>query len=413
MKIALINHSDIKGGASRAAYRIHHSLRRCGVDSTMLVNQAVARDWTVSGPLSKWSRSVGMARAPLGELLNLTLRTSNPVLHSPAILPSNWSARLNSSDTELLHLHWINGEMLSITDIGRIRKPVVWTLHDMWAFCGAEHYTEEFRWREGYRLSNRPSYESGFDLNRWTWARKRKYWTRHMQIVTPSSWLAECARQSVLMRDWPVSVIPNAIDTDVWQPVDKQLARQLLQLPQDAPLLLFGALGGASDPRKGFDLLTGALNQLRGEVHNLELVIFGQLAPRTSLDLGFPIHYAGHMHDDISLRLLYSAADAMVVPSRIESFGQTASEAHACGTPVVAFRTSGLTDIVSHKKSGWLAKPFDIMDLADGLKWVLGNANRDSTLSRSSREIALSKFSYSVVANKYIELYKSILNADQ
>ena len=407
MKSYLINYSDVSGGASRAAYRIHHAMRRYGIDSTMLVNLASAGDWTVQGPTSKWKNAIGKLRAPLGGLLNNVLRTGNPILHSPSILPSRWPKRLNGSDADVLHLHWVNGEMLSIGDIGRLRKPIVWTLHDMWAFCGAEHYTEDFRWREGYTRRNRPSYESGFDLNRWTWNRKRKHWKRPMHIVTPSRWLADCVRQSVLMRDWPLTVIPIPIDIEVWQPVDKVLARQLLQLPQNVPLLLFGAMNGGSDPRKGFDLLKTALNHLRDEVLDLELVVFGQMAPKLPPDLGFPIHYTGHLNDDVSLRLLYSAADIMVVPSRVEAFGQTASEAHACGTPTVAFDNSGLIDIVVHKQTGYLAKAFDAADLAEGIRWVLADQVRYLALAANARLEAVERFSYPVVADQYSHVYQA------
>jgi glycosyltransferase involved in cell wall biosynthesis len=409
MKVALINHSDIGGGAARAAYRIHHALRRHGLDSRMYVNLAIAGDWTVQGPGSNWGKALCKVRAPLGGLLNNVLRTGNPVLHSPAILPSRWPAHLNDSDADLLHLHWVNFEMLSLADIGRLRKSVVWTLHDMWAFCGAEHLTEDNRWREGYTPRNRPSYESGFDLNRWTWQRKRKHWQRPMHIVTPSRWLAECVRQSVLMHDWPVTVVPNAIDSNVWQPVDKALARQLMHLPPDAPLLLFGALGGVSEPHKGFDLLKTALDHLRGQMPGMELIVFGQLAPRTQPELGFPIHYTGHLHDDISLRLLYSAVDALVIPSRLDNLPNTGVEALACGTPVVAFDTCGLPDIVEHEQTGYLAKTFETDDLARGIQWVLSDAARHKLLSQAAREKAVRCFDYPVVAQQYLDVYRKTI----
>ena len=406
MKVLTINHSDINGGAARAAYRIHHALRGHGVESKMLVTHATAGDWTVEGPQGKVAKALAKIRAPLADLLSKTLKTGNPIIHSPAIVPSRWSELLNASDADVIHLHWVNGEMMSVADIGNIKKPVVWTLHDMWAFCGAEHYTEDHRWREGYVASNRPNHEAGFDLNRWTAARKLKHWKRPMHIVTPSRWLSDCARQSVLMRDWPITVIPNTVDSDVWRPVDKTVARQLLQLPPDVPLLLFGAMGGAQDPRKGFDLLQAALNHLRGQLSGLELVIFGQFPPQTPVGLGFPVHYTGHLHDDVSLRLLYSAADVMVVPSRQEAFGQTASEAHACGTTVVAFDTCGLSDIVEHQKTGYLAKVFDPVDLASGLSWVLDDTSRLTVLGQAARERAMRLWSSGAVARQYAGIYE-------
>ena len=209
------------------------------------------------------------------------------------------------------------------------------------------------------------------------------------------------------MHDWPVSVVPNPIDTEAWRPVDKALARKILRLPAERPLLLFGAIGGTRDPRKGFDLLKSALDHLRGEIAELELVVFGQLAPRESVNLGFPIHYAGHLHDDISLCLLYNAADAVVVPSRQEAFGYVGAEAHACGTPVVTFDVSGLLDVVEHGKTGYLAKHFDTQDLARGIQWVLDDSKRHAMLSTQSRQAAVARFSYPVVAEQYLQVYNA------
>lgn len=404
----MVNHSDINGGAARAAWRIHHALCQSSVNSHMYVNRALAGDWTVAGPNSKIEKIFGILRSPLGGMITRVLKTGNPILHSPAILPSSWPKRLNMSDSNIVHLHWVNGEMMSVADIGRITKPVVWTLHDMWAFCGAEHYTEDYRWQDGYKTNSRPKYESGFDLNRWTWQRKLKAWKKPMHIVTPSRWLAECARKSVLMRDWSISVIPNALDVDSWQPVEKKLARQLMNLPTDCPLLAFGAMGGGQDPRKGMDLLLAALDHLRGEFQDLQLLIFGERAPRELPNLGFPIHYTGHLHDDLSLRILYSAADAMMIPSRQDNLPNTGVEALACGTPVIAFDTCGLPDIVTHQETGWLAKAFDTEDLARGIQWVLGDAARHIMLSRQARRYAVDKFATSVVVPQYQKIYQKL-----
>lgn len=408
MKVIQLNHSDINGGAARAAYRIHHALRKAGLDSNMQVDAATSGDWSVHGPTTKLGRGLAKLRPPLASLYQLFFRTSNPIIHSPAIVPTGRVGALNNSDADVLHLHWVQGEMLSIADIGRLRKPVVWTLHDMWAFCGAEHYTEEFRWREGYRKDNRPCYESGFDLNRWTWERKRKHWQRPMYIVTPSHWLAQCVRESALMRDWPVNVIPNPIDTERWQPLDQALARELLGLPKDVPLLLFGAIGGSQDPRKGFDLLQAALQHLRGEIPELQLVVFGQLLPKDPLDLGFPIHYTGHLHDDLSLRALYSAADAFVLPSRQDNLPNTGVESLACGTPVVGFDTCGLPDIVEHQRTGYLAKAFDVEDLALGITRTLKLADQRE-LSLNARQRAIKLFSMQCVAKQYKYMYEEAL----
>ena len=408
MKVLQLNHSDINGGAARAAYRIHQALRNSGIDSQMLVNVAASGDWTVHGPSNKLSKAITLARPHLATPFQKLLRTTNPIIHSPALVPSRWPERINASDSELVNLHWVQGEMLSIADISRIRKPIVWTLHDMWAFCGAEHYATDYRWRDGYHADNRPDHESGFDLNRTTWQRKQKHWRRPFQIVCPSQWLADCVQASALMADWPVAVVPNPIDTERWQPIDQHLARQLLGLPQDCPLLLFGATGGGNDPRKGMDLILAALTQLGTEenLQDLQLVVFGQHSPQSPPQLGFPLHYTGHLRDDLTLRVFYSAADVMVVPSRQEAFGQTASEAHACGTPVVAFNTGGLPDIVVDRVTGALAGPFEPASLAAGIRWVLEDSQRLQQLGVSARSRAEQLWNQQRVAGLYSEVYE-------
>ena len=411
IKVFHLSYSDINGGAARAAYRIHNALFHTGIDSQMLVNAAASGDWSVQGPTSKRAKAIGTIRQQLATPLRQLLRTANPIIHSPAVVPSRWPDRINASDVDLVHLHWVQGEMLSIADIARIRKPIVWTLHDMWAFCGAEHYTTDYRWRDGYRRDNRPTHESGFDLNRHTWQRKCKHWRLPLQIVCPSQWLADCVSASSLMHAWPVEVVPYPIDLNRWQPIDQRLARQLLDLPQECPLLLFGAMGGGNDPRKGIDLLLEAIAHLRSEpcLQNLHLLVFGQLAPQSPPKLDFPVHYTGHLHDDLSLRALYSAADAFVLPSRQDNLPNTGLEAHACGTPVVAFNTGGLPDIVADRVTGALAEPFEPASLAAAIRWVLEDSSRRRAIGAAARERAERLWNPERVAGLYSDVYESAI----
>tara|TARA_B100001059_G_C17801615_1_gene566521 strand:+ start:658 stop:1893 length:1236 start_codon:yes stop_codon:yes gene_type:complete len=407
VKVLHLSHSDISGGAARAAFRIHSSLREIGVDSYMWVNKGITGDWTVDSPAKSFARALASIRGYTSTPLVKALKTKNPILHSPAILPSQWVKRINNSDADLVHLHWVQGEMLSIADIGRVEKPIVWTLHDMWAFCGAEHVTWDERWRDGYRRDNRPPHESGFDLNRWSWQRKLKHWRRPMQIVAPSNWLGKCVRESALMRDWPVTIIPNCLDTDRWKPIDQALARELLGLPSDVPLILCGSHGANSAHHKGFDLLIAALGHLRDEVPGMEMVVVGELAPQSPPDLGFPIHYTGHLHDDLTLRACYSAADTVVVPSRQENLPNMAIEAQACGVPVVGFSIGGIPDIVEHGITGYLASPLHVPDLAKGIRYVLRELNDISTRN-TIRSKVIQKYSKDIVMPKYEHLYEEV-----
>lgn len=347
MKIIHINHSDLDGGAARAAYRIHHMLLKERINSKMWVNKKITlSDPTIEGPSGIINRFLIDNRHRLINNFLKLIKTNYNVICSPSILPSHWVEKINNSDADLVHLHWIQNEMLSIADISKIKKKIIWTLHDMWPFCGAEHLSVDGknRWCFGYSKKNRHSSESGFDINRWTWERKLKYWKKPIQIVTPSKWLASCVAQSFLMKKWPVSIVPNPINTEIWKPFDKKISRKIYNLSENVPIILFGASGGTEQYNKGFDLLIKSLQFIKKNnlLNKLEIVVFGQSQPISPPDIGFPIYYVGHLKDDLSLRKIYSLADLIVVPSRIESFGQVASEAQSCGVPVVSFNNSGL-----------------------------------------------------------------------
>ena len=279
----------------------------------------------------------------------------------------------------------------------------------MWPFCGAEHYVvddQHARFRSGYSKNNRAPDHKGLDIDRWVWSRKQKSWENPVQIVTPSRWLAECVKDSALMHNWPVTVIPNTLDTETYKPYSKRIAREKLCLPNDSKLVLFGALKGGKEPRKGWDLLQPALARVGQCIPDVHGVIFGQSEPKDPPKLGLPLHWLGHLHDDATLALLYSAVDVTVVPSRQENLPQIGTEAQACGCPVVAFNITGLPDVVEHEYTGYLAQAFSIDDLARGIEWVLNDDERYSKLSVRSRERAMRLWSPEVVVPQYLQVYE-------
>ena len=178
LKISHLSNSDIIGGAGIAAYRIHKALLRNEINSRLFVNNYYSGDSTVIPPLNKISKISALLKPQIVNPLKRLLFTRNKALHSLSILPSNWPKRLNNSDADIVQLHWIQNEMISIRDVGNIRKPVVMNTHDMWPFCGAEHLSFDIRWEEGYSKNNRPSDESGYDLNRYIWNLKKRSWKK-------------------------------------------------------------------------------------------------------------------------------------------------------------------------------------------------------------------------------------------
>jgi glycosyltransferase involved in cell wall biosynthesis len=413
MKIVMVNTSDIEGGAARAAYRLHRSLLVEGLDSQMLVQSKASDDFTVIGPGTKIQKGFGKIRPILDSLPVRRYKKRTKTLFSPAWVPfSGVVDCINALQPDVVHLHWVAGGFLRIEDIVRIKAPIVWSLHDNWAFTGGCHIMWECT---HYRQScgNCPRLGSNHenDLSRKVFLRKQKTFkqVKNITVVGLSQWLKNCASGSSLFSDREIVCLPNLIDTNVFCPIDKKIARELLNLPQDKKLVLFGAMSATSNINKGYSELSEALQWVRADA---ELVVFGASQPEQNVGFKQRTHYLGRLHDDVTLRVLYSAADVMVVPSLQEAFGQTASEAMACGTPVVAFGATGLLDIVDHQENGYLAEPFDVKDLAKGIDWVLEH-NAPESLSVSAINKIRNCFDYKVVAPKYIELYRSVLKKEK
>jgi len=211
----------------------------------------------------------------------------------------------------------------------------------------------------------------------------------------------------------PVHVIPNPIDTNFpWRPIPRDTARVALGLPDKPRLILMGAEGGVSDPRKGGDLLHAAVEQVVAkDPGDIELMIFGQGTPTGPNAWPCKGHWLGAVRDDRVLALAHSAADVMAVPSRQDNLPNTALEAQACGTPVVAFNSTGLPDVVGHKETGYLAEPCSVEDLAEGIRWVLADTARQQGMSRLARERAVTLFANDAVAPRYAALYEHVVGS--
>jgi len=411
------------GGAAKAAYRIHSALMNEKIDSKMLVLKKSLKDPSIS---SINGSIIQRMRNKIYKYLNKNLNkktlefsSTNQTLHSFGDDGYNLSELLNRSDADIIHLHWITG-MLSIEDIGKITKPIVWTLHDMWPFCGGEHYVPDdnalSRFRAGYLKSNRPNYESGPDFNRLSWNTKMKAWKdKKFSIVGTSRWLVRCACESLIFKsNAQFFKIPLPIDsTLIWKPYSRAESREYFALPINKKIILAGAVGGVNNFYKGGDLLKTALSNLEGfSASDVEIVLFGQDPAKEFNDWKFCVRNIGFIDNPESLAKLYSCADVVVVPSRQEAFGQVASEAQSCGTPVAAFNIGGLADIVAHQETGWLATPYDTLDLAQGIQWLLENP-QNITFSENSRNRAKALFSEQAISQQYLDAYQKTLKSVQ
>jgi len=413
MKILLLNTNDISGGAAIAAYRLLKGLQQNSVQAQMLVQSKKSDDFSIIGPTTKWQKAFTRLRPILDSFPVKLYKNRKKNLFSPAVLTDNIYKKINKINPDIIHLHWIAGGFVKIESLVRIDKPIVWTLHDMWAFTGGCHYDEEC----GEYINNCghcPLLNSNKqnDLSYRIWKRKKISWGNlDLTIVTSSSWLGECAKRSSLFNEKRVEVIPCGLDLNRFKPIEKNIARDILCLPKDKKLILFGSLSALNNKRKGFSLLKEALKKyFSKENKDYELIIFGSSKPREEENLGFKTHYLGRLNDEISLALVYSAADVMIAPSMQDNLPNTVMESLACGAPVVAFNIGGIPDMIKHQKNGYLVKPFETEDLAYGIKWVLEDDSRRKKLSENAREKIEKEFNVVKVAKRYTDLYKDVLN---
>lgn len=415
LKILHISASDIEGGAARATYRLHQGLKAIGVNSQILVQEKSSDDETVIGPKTRFESSLKKSKLtfdafPL-KFYSSKQRTGFSLQWTPSLI----IPEIVAIDPDIVHLHWINNAFLKIEDLQKIKKPIVWTLHDMWPFTGGCHYARDCdRYENKCGACPTLGSQQEADLSRWVWKRKTKGWENiDLTVVSPSKWLAECAERSSLFRSENIRVISHGLDLNKYRPIDKNTARSLLKLPLDKNLILFGAIGGTKDERKGFRFLVSAIKELIASdaLESLEILVFGSSNNSSIEGINTIPYNCGKLNDDISLAVLYSAADVMIVPSIQEAFGQTAAESLACGTPVISFKTTGLIDIVEHKENGYLADCFDPHDLAHGISWILEDRERYQDLRKNARRKAELDFNLILQSQKHCALYKDVFHA--
>lgn len=411
MKILMLNTFDEIGGAARAASRLLWGERRQGIDSRLLVQHKTGAAEGVichAGGLRRLARRMKMA---LGTLPVRRYPNAPENNFSPAMLPDHLVAEIAAVNPDIAHLHWLGAGFLRLETLGRLNKPLVWTLHDSWAFTGGCHVPFDCtRYRQTCGVCPVLGSSRENDLSRRVWRRKAQAWRDlDLTLVAPSRWLADCARSSSLFRDARVEVIPNGLETDLFRPLDKKASRDRLGLPQNRKIILFGAIRAVSDRNKGMHLLLPALRSLASRRTDLMALTFNAFDQADPVDPGMPVTAFGQIRDDEKLAAVYSAADVFVVPSIQEAFCQTAVEAMACGTPVVAFGATGLLDVVEHGKCGYLAEPYEVEDLARGIAWILDDQERHHRLSGQARRKVEAEFNIEKVAQSYARLYNQML----
>ena len=420
MKVLHISTSDISGGAARAAFRLNKALNKLNVNSKMLVQSKAGDDMNVESIAeTKMQKGLAIIR-PYYDMLPLKLyKNRQKAPFSVARMGVNICNNKYAREADLINLHWINGGFLSlknIKELSYLHKPIVWTLHDMWSFTGGCHYSSGCT-KYNEKCGQCPILNSSKDrdLTRRIWENKNKFYKNlNLTIVTCSNWLARCAKDSSLFNDLRGEVIPNSVDINIFKPIKKEIARDILNLPQSKYYILFGAMSATSDKRKGFSYLSKALNKLKSNYSELknkiELIVFGASHSEDIEDLLFKTYFTGKLNDEYSLALCYSASDIFTAPSLEDNLPNTIMESLSCGTPVVAFEIGGIPDMIKHKQNGYLAEYKSVDDLAQGICWILEDKKRLIDFGKKARQKVLDNYTYNIVGNKYLKLYKELLN---
>jgi len=411
MRVLIINTSERTGGAAVAANRLMEALNNNGVKAKMLVRDKETDHLTVAGLPSSWRHQWNFLWERFVIWLHLHLRREHLFEVDIANAGTDITNLPEFQEADVIHLHWVNQGMLSLKGIRKILtsgKPVVWTMHDIWPATAVCHYS---RGCEQYHSQcNKCPLLPGDSLARQVWDRKEQLLSgQRITYVCCSNWLADEARKSALLKEQRIVSIPNAIDTRLFRPQNKQQARQALELPIDRRIILFVSQR-VTDPRKGISYFVEAVRRLAQQYPEMKedtgVAILGGHAEEVASQLALPSYPLGYVSNPSRIVSVYNAADVFVLPSLEDNLPNTIMEAMACGVPCVGFRVGGIPEMIRHQENGYVAKECDADDLAQGIRYVLADADYEMLSHECLHQVA-QKYSQQSVANRYIEEYQN------
>ena len=401
MRVLIVNTSERTGGAAVAAHRLMDALNNNGVKAKMLVRDKETDQLTVSALPQSWRQQWNFLWERFVVWTHLHFRREHLFEIDIANCGTDITKLPEFQEADIIHLHWINQGMLSLNNIRKILesgKPVVWTMHDIWPATAICHYC---RGCEQYQVEcTKCPLLPGGSMAKRVWRQKvRMLQSQCITFVCCSEWLAGEAKKSALLAEQRIVSIPNAIDSRVFCPQNKQQARQALGLPVDSRIILFVSQR-VTDPRKGM-----LVQQHPGMRENTGVAILGGHAEEVASRLALPSYPLGYVSDPQRIVSVYNAADVFVLPSLEDNLPNTLMEAMACGVPCVSFRVGGIPEMIDHQSNGYVAQPCDANDLAQGIHYVLAEADYDELSHECVKKVARC-YSQQSVANRYIEEYQ-------
>lgn len=415
MRVLIVNTSERTGGAAVAAHRLMEALNNNGVKAKMLVRDKESSKLTVISLPSSWKLQWHFLWERFCIWMRLHLRRQHLFDIDIANTGTDITRLREFQEANVIHLHWINQGMLSLKDIRKILtsgKRVVWTMHDIWPATAICHLTFDCRHFETHCEQCRllPNGGSTNDLAAKIWEKKKQMLEgQRITFVACSQWLAGEAQKSALLKGQKITSIPNPIDTRIYHPIDKQMARKELGLPTDKHLILFVSQR-ATNPYKGMQYLTEACHLLAKQYpemqHHTAVIVLGGHAEEVTTQLPFESIPLGYVNDRQRIVTVYNAADVFVLPSLSENLPNTIMEAMACGVPSIGFQIGGIPEEIDHLKNGYVTAYRDATDLAKGIFWTLHEANTEE-IRKACLTKVLHNYSQQSVAQRYIEIYET------
>lgn len=417
MRVLIVNTSEREGGAAVAANRLMDALNNNGVKAKMLVRDKETDNITVVGLKGGLLQRFRFLWERWCVYYHLHFKRDHLFDLDMANTGFDITKLPEFKEADVIHLAWINQGFLSLKDIRKIinsGKAVVWTMHDLWAATGICHFTFGCEAYKGqcHNCFYLPRGGKSADLSTHVFNKKKKvYYNSGIHFVACSKWLGNSARQSSLLTGLQLSVIPNPIDTHVFCPKDKRVARLHSTLPEDKRIILFVSQRVTME-RKGMAYFIKAISLLAERYpemkENTVIAILGGRADEVVSQLALPSFPLGYVKNERQLVDIYNSADVFVIPSLDENLPNTIMESMACGVPSVGFKVGGIPEMIDHQKNGYVASYKDADDLAAGIHWVLGEADKEE-LKRQCVQKVMSCYSQRSVAMKYVEVYNQAL----
>jgi len=415
MRILIVNTSEKVGGAAIAANRLMEALKKHGVSVRMLVRDRQTSSMSVVQVETGLMQAVRFAWERFVIFVSNRFHRHNLFAVDIANTGYDITKMKDFEQADVIHLHWVNQGFLSLNDLDRILhsgKKIVVTLHDMWYFTGICHYSGDCGKYQDKCNGCPMIYHSGDgkDLSYKVFSRKqRMYEDADITFVGCSKWIAGLAKSSALAKNQRVVSIPNAINTDVFKPMDKTEARKKCKLPVDKKLLLFGSQR-ITDERKGFKYLAEACEIIKKKypdvAEKMGLVVVGGKSETIQSEVVIPVYSVDYVSNEKDMVAIYNASDIYVTPSLQDNLPNTIVESMACGIPCVGFNIGGIPEMIDHKQNGYVAEYQNADDFANGILWTLDDS-RHKQLSVSAYDKAISTYSESSVAEQYCKIYNN------